>query len=81
MFFLLFVSVASTLFLPGYLIYRRFDRNRAAALTAVLRKMLKAIGKYNRDAEAKLDLAFGCATRTTTSVNTYELFNKADKEM
>ena len=43
--------------------------------------MKKEIENYNREAEPKLDLAYGYAMRDNTELSTYELFNKADKAM
>ena len=43
--------------------------------------MKKEIEKYNKEAEPKLDLAYGYAMRDNTEISTYELFNKADKAM
>lgn len=50
-------------------------------LKAALRRMKRSIDKYNKTAPAKIDLAYGYAIRETTDINTYELFNKADKLM
>ena len=46
-----------------------------------LRQMKHEIEDYNRTSSVKLDLAFGYAIRDNREINTYELFNKADREM
>lgn len=50
-------------------------------IQSALRKMNTRIRRYNRETEAKLDVAYGYALRDSTDINTYELFNKADKAM
>ncbi len=43
--------------------------------------MKHEIEDYNRTSSVKLDLAFGYVIRDNREINTYELFNKADREM
>ena len=44
-------------------------------------KFKNHIKEYNSKSNLKLDLAYGYARRENTDISTYELFNKADKEM
>ncbi len=53
----------------------------AEEISEVIERMKAEAAEFNKDSEAKLDLAFGYAIRSTADVNTYELFNKADKAM
>ena len=57
-------------------------RNKTLAqIKKELRRLTKALEEYNSKANLKLDLAYGYARRENTDISTYELFNKADKEM
>ena len=53
----------------------------AEEIRACLRQMRAEIDAYNGTSAAKLDIAYGYAIRDNTAINTYELFNKADKAM
>ena len=57
-------------------IYKTDDEVKRA-----LKNMLRKIDEYNSTSIAKLDLAYGYAIRDNTDINTYELFNKADRAM
>ena len=46
-----------------------------------LRNLSELIEIFNSDSEAKLSLAYGYAIRTTLEITTYELFNRADRDM
>ena len=52
-----------------------------AQIEKALRKFKNHIKEYNSKSNLKLDLAYGYARRENTDISTYELFNKADKEM
>lgn len=52
-----------------------------AQIEKELRKFKNHIKEYNSKSNLKLDLAYGYARRENTDISTYELFNKADKEM
>ena len=52
-----------------------------AQIEKELRQLAKRIEEYNQKSNLKLDLAYGYARRKNTDISTYELFNKADKEM
>lgn len=52
-----------------------------AQIEKELRQLAKRIEEYNQKSNLKLDLAYGYARRENTDLSTYELFNKADKEM
>lgn len=57
-------------------------RNKTLAqIKKELRRLTKALEEYNSKANLKLDLAYGYARRENTDISSYELFNKADKEM
>ena len=43
--------------------------------------MNKLIREYILTSDSPLDLAYGYAIRESTDISTYELFNKADKNM
>ena len=53
----------------------------SAQVEKAIHVMRKEIDSYNKNAEPKLDLAYGYAMRDNTDISTYELFNKADKAM
>ena len=52
-----------------------------AQIEKEIRKFNNQINEYNSKSNLKLDLAYGYARRENTDISTYELFNKADKEM
>lgn len=52
-----------------------------AAILKCIKKMNKLIREYNLTSDPPLDLAYGYAIRESTDISTYELFNKADKNM
>lgn len=53
----------------------------AADIEEAITNMKALISKYNSGSPVKLDLAYGYAVRENLEINTYELFNKADKAM
>ncbi|MBR1481982.1 MAG: GGDEF domain-containing protein [Ruminococcus sp.] len=57
-------------------------RNQSIAqIKKLIHELNKRINAYNRHSAIKLNLAYGYAMRQNTDINTYELFNKADKQM